>query len=241
MDEFPANTAAAATIVGGGEALLAQLRTEASAPGLTRIRLAPGYLYVPGLMPLWEALAQSAASEIHLLIGNTAGMLTDEQQVAVLTHQEAWSHVGITPEYDVAAPARQVRGRVVAQTAGALRENLLRLPSGPESEQFLFSLARAVGANRVRVRIYAEGRLHAKASLFENADSCRTVAIVGSSNLTLPAAPGTLTEMNVVLREAEAVHAAHTWFDTLWNAGHDFTRTLFTELSQHLVSGGEAM
>lgn len=240
-------TVASAEVLGGGEALLTRVAAEASVPGVTRLRFAPGYLYVPGLMPVWEALERSAASDIHFLIGNTAGMLTDEQRVATA---QQFGYEGLTkemdlaalaPDLDVAAAARRERQRVVAETATALRENLLRLPLDlPEHERFLLSLARSVGTNRVRIRIYAEGRLHAKAALFETSDSGARLALVGSSNLTLPTS-GNPTEMNVALRDPAAVQEVAGWFDTLWAAAHDFTRPFFTELSQYLVSGGDAL
>ena len=217
-------------VISGGEPLIDRIRAEAIAPSVERIRLALGYLFVPGLEPIWDALEVSSAQEIHLLIGNTAGVLTDEQRIAAGNEVTA-SDSAVAPKHDMAATARADRDRIVTETANGLRENLKRLPITSENDRFILSLARAIGANRLRVRIYSEGRLHAKASLFEHTSATTlSVAIVGSSNLTLPASDNP-TELNVVLHDPDQVAAVADWFDGLWDAGQDFTRALFTEIS----------
>lgn len=221
-----------ADILPGGEPLLARVRAEASATGVRRIRLALGYLFVPGLAPVWKALEHSSATELHLLIGNTAGTLTDEQRVALADEVSgtASPHDTRSPEMDVAAAARTERARIVTETAGALRENLAHIPAGDSGAQsVLLSLAQAATTGRLRVRIYPEGRLHAKAYLFEHPEGISTIALVGSSNLSLPS-PGNPTELNVVVREKAATDQITHWFDTLWDAGQDFTRELLTEI-----------
>lgn len=221
-------------VILGGEPLIARVRDAAANPAVRRIRLALGYLFVPGLEPIWNSLEASSAMEIQLLIGNTAGVLTDEQRIAAAAVTGPLSTSPfIDPERDMAAAARADRDRVISETAEALRENLRGMPRIPATNDFLLSLARAVGANRLRVRIYPDGRLHGKASLFEGASDA--LAIVGSSNLTLPAA-GNPTEMNVVLRDADSLRAVTDWFEPLWTAGQDFTRALFLEVSQRTTS-----
>lgn len=221
-------------ILSGGESLIARARQEIAAPGTTRIRWALGYLFVPGLGPLWDALegASAATAEIHLLIGNTAGVLTDEQRIAAADEAAAEAQAtGVTLEMDVAAAARAERDRIVAATARALRENLHRsVPRTPENARLLIGLARAVTDGRVRVRIYPDGRLHAKAYIFERGSSGPTV-IVGSSNLTLPS-PDNPTELNVLLREETGYGSVTAWFERLWGASQDFGRDLVTELSR---------
>jgi phosphatidylserine/phosphatidylglycerophosphate/cardiolipin synthase-like enzyme len=219
-------------ILPGGEPLLARVRVEASAAGVSRIRLALGYLFVPGLAPVWDALDRSSAAELHLLIGNTAGTLTEEQQVALADEVSVTAGPNDTrsPEMDVAAAPRTERARIVTETAQALRENLAHIPAGDAAAQgLLLRLARAANTGRLRVRIYPDGRLHAKAYLFERQDEYPTVALVGSSNLSLPS-PGNPTELNVVVRDRGATDQLTVWFDTLWDAGQDFSRELLTEI-----------
>lgn len=211
-------------ILSGGEPLLSRVRAEAR--GAARLRFAPGYLFLSGLAPVWDALEASGA-EIHLLIGNTAGQPTEEQRVA----GQAGGNAGgaLASELDVAASARAERRRILAETAGALGANLARIPRTDENARLLTGLAQGIAENRVRVRIYAHGRIHAKAYLFEPAGG-PAVALVGSSNISLPS-PGNPTELNVAIGDAAAVDAVAAWFEGLWNAGQDFSRDLFTQLS----------
>jgi hypothetical protein len=228
----PSVSAVMADVLPGGEPLLARIRVEASAAGVSRIRLALGYLFVPGLAPVWDALDNSSATEMHLLIGNTAGTLTEEQQVALADEVSATAGPNDirSPEMDVAAAARTERARIVSETAKALRENLANIPASDASVQnVLLRLAHAANTGRLRVRIYPEGRLHAKAYLFEQQGGQPTIALVGSSNLSLPS-PGNPTELNVVVREQGASDQLDGWFETLWDAGQDFTRELLTEV-----------
>lgn len=233
-DLTPNNTVAAA-VVPGGEALLGRVRDEAA--GATRARFALGYLSVAGLLPVWDAL--ETVTTLHLLIGNTAAQPTDEQRAAQ-NAQAATQAPG-----DVAAPAREQRTRVVTETAHALEGGARRLGETEPGRRVLLGLAAGIGAGRIRVRVYTGGRIHAKAYLFEraHADSVAgNVALVGSSNLTLPGvaadADASPAEMNVLLRDADAVADVAAWFERLWNAGHEFSRDLLLLLSGAAQHGG---
>lgn len=230
-DALFADPAASPDVLPGGEPLLARVRAEAGVPGTTAIRLALGYLFVPGMASLLPALEASTASEIHLLIGNTAGTLTDEQQVALA---DAATRAGgpsdaRSPDQDVARGARTARARVTLETARALRENLAHLsPGDTHAQNGLLILARLASAGRLRVRVYTGGRLHAKAYLFSRTPPTASVALVGSSNLSLPQ-NGNPTELNVVVR-FPAVADVETWFNFLWDGAQDFTRDLLREV-----------
>jgi hypothetical protein len=218
----------ATEILSSGESLIAQIRAEATAVNLTRIRLAPGFLFIPGLAPFWHDMESSTATEIQILIGNTAGTLTEEQQFVASADVTA---SGVAPALDMAAAARSERDRTLSETARSMRENLERMSRTEANERLVLSLARAVGANRVRVRVYPDGRLHAKAALFEHEEG-GSVAIVGATNITLPAS-GNPTQINVVMRDPETIAEVAAWFDTLWEAGQDYTRALFTDLTAY--------
>lgn len=216
-------------VLPGGAPLLARVRAEAARPGLSRMRWALGYLFLPGLAPLAHALTSGAlAGEVHLLIGNTAGQPTDEQVVAGAGRDPTSP---LAPRHDVAAQARAERARIVTETAGALRANLAQVSRTDENARLLSGLAAAITTNRVRVRIYAGGRLHAKAYLFEHENSAETIALVGSSNVSLPSL-GNVTELNVVVGDPAGAGAVAAWFDALWNNAQDFSRDLVAELSQ---------
>ncbi|HVK01913.1 MAG TPA: phospholipase D-like domain-containing protein [Armatimonadaceae bacterium] len=216
-------------VLAGGEPLLARVRAEAAVPGTTRMRFALGYLFVPGLAPIWDALEASTATDIRLLIGNTTSVLSEEQRAAAGDAGPGGAALLSVPmEQDVAAGARAARDRVVAETAAALRENLARIERTDANAALLVGLARAVAANRLRVRIYPDGRLHAKVCLFDRESVEQSVALVGSTNLTLPA-PGNPTELNVATR-GEPCAAVSDWFGALWDEGQDFTRAFVGEL-----------
>jgi phosphatidylserine/phosphatidylglycerophosphate/cardiolipin synthase-like enzyme len=228
--------ASAADVLPGGEPLLARVRDEAAKAATSRMRFALGYLFVPGLAPVWDALEASAADEIHLLIGNTAGQPTDEQRVAAAAAAAApQARGGGFFADDVAGGARTERARVLSETTTALRANLAAVPREERQARLLTGLARAITGGRLRVRVYTGGRLHAKAYLFEprrdGGAAGGGVALVGSSNLTLPAS-GNPTELNVVLRDAGSVAAVGAWFDALWVEAHDVSRDLVMELSR---------
>ena len=217
-------------VLPGGEALLTALMAEIRSPDVGRIVIAPGYLFVPGLAPLWEALEASTAREIHLMTGNTAGLLTVEQRFVAESESAENS---LAPELDFAAGARTERDRVRDEVSHSLRENLIRMPKTPESENLLLSLARGIASNRVRARVYAEGRQHTKAAIVEK--SSGVVAFVGTTNITLPVATNP-TQINLRIAEPTAARQIERWLDSLWEDAQDFSRALFAEISASLTN-----
>lgn len=215
-------------VLPGGESLNAALAAEIAAPDVIRVTLAPGYLFVPGLAPLWAALEASPAPEIRMLTGNSAGLLTVEQRFVAESEADL---APIAPALDFAASARAERDRVRDEVARALRENLTKMAQTPAERAFLLSLARAIGANRVRVRVYSEGRLHTKAAIVEKASGVS--AFVGTTNVTLPIAANP-TQINLRVTDSPAVQLS-AWATSLWDNSQDFTRALFAELSAHLT------
>jgi len=215
-------------ILGGGEPLLARVRAEASVPGTRALRFALGYLFVPGLAPVWDAMEGGPAEEMQVLIGNTATLPTEEQRLAVETITGPLPLPSGVP--DVAAAARRERERTLRDTAGALRENLRQVKRTDENARVLVGLARAVTQNRLRIRIYGDGRLHAKAYLFARHGLVPSAALVGSTNLTLPS-PGNRTELNVAVHDRTGFASVSAWFDDLWDVSHDFSREMVAELS----------
>ena len=207
-------------ILGGGSPLMERFCQETSSA--VRIRAALGYVFLSGLTPVWDAL-ESSGAELQFLIGNVAGQQTDEQRAAAADAEGA-----LASALDVAASARAARARVVAETAAAIRSNLAHIEHTGDNKRLLMGLTQGIALNRIRVRIYPDGRLHSKCYLFERAESA--VAIVGSSNITLPS-PDNPTELNVVVHDPASVAAIGVWFDGLWSASQDFSRDLFSELS----------
>ncbi len=82
------------------------------------------------------------------------------------------------------------------------------------------------------MRLYTQGRIHAKLALIGYPPGFGPgVAVVGSSNLTLGGAAHP-TELNVALSDAQSVAALEQWYGQLWDLSQDFHRELFAELGQ---------
>lgn len=220
------------TIIDNREQRLALRVRDQMAAGAVGARLAVGYLFLDGLHPLQAQIERLESLEI--LIGNVVNRLTEEQvreEAAARTRGgEAW----VQGREDVTATLRESHGRAAAETVLNLRATLAALPRTAANQAVLLTLARRVAQGNLRVRLYTQGRIHAKVTLMTYPDGhpeAPGMAIVGSSNLTLggEAHP---TELNVVLRDDESVAALEAWFRRLWDVSQDFHRELFDELGQ---------
>ncbi len=198
--------------------------------GADAARFAVGYLFLDGLVPLQAQIERLESVEI--LIGNVISRSTEEQvrdeAAARLRGGEAW----VRGQEDVATTLRENHDRAAAETALGLRATLEALPRTQDQQALLLTLARSVAQGRLKVRLYARGRLHAKVALIgypAGHPQAPGLAIVGSSNLTLggEAHP---TEMNVVVRDAGSVDALAVWYRQLWDVSQDFHREFFDEL-----------
>ncbi len=203
-------------------------------PGSQAARFAVGYFFLSGL----EAVADQLANvrELRLLIGNTSSRETIEQIAEgyrrldqVRDAVEAQAH----PTFTDRQQARDVTAANIGQAAALLDQT-------PEAENLVSVLVRLIEEERLKVRVYTKGRLHAKAYIFDYAPLFdaqgqpvprpeRGIAIVGSSNFTLSGI--TLnTELNVMV-PGNANHAELTaWFERLWDEAEDFDASLMQEL-----------
>ncbi len=206
--------------------------------GATAARLAVGYLFLDGLAPLRERIERLESLEI--LIGNVVNRLTEEQvreeAGSLVRGGEGW----VRDQEDVAATLRASRDRAAAETALNLRRTLADLPRTPEMRALALTLAGRIADGGLKVRLYTQGRIHAKLALVEYPIRRREglavpesaqLAVVGSSNLTL-GAPAHPTELNVIVRDPESVQALSRWYRGLWDTAQDFHRELFDELGQ---------
>jgi len=219
-----------AEIIDNREQRLAERVAKYLAADAVGARLAVGYLFLDGLLPLQEHLAR--LDTVEILIGNVVNRLTQEQ-----VREEAASHRRggedeIRGQEDVAATLRETHDRAAAETALNLRETLAALDRTPEMQRLLLTLAECVARGSLKVRLYTAGRIHAKVTIVEYpAGGLPAVAIVGTSNLTLggEAHP---TELNVALTDPESVQSLEAWYQQLWEVSSDFHRELFAELGQ---------
>ncbi len=200
--------------------------------GAVGAHFAVGYLFLDGLVPLRGPLER--LETIEILIGNVVNRLTEEQVREEASARTRGGEDQVRPQEDVAATLRESHDRAAAVTALNLRNTLAALPRTPETRALLLTLARRVAQGGLKVRLYTQGRIHAKLTLINYPPGHRAapgLAIVGSSNLTLggEAHP---TEMNVVVRDWESVAALEDWYRGLWDVSQDFHRELFEELGQ---------
>ena len=200
--------------------------------GAVRARFAVGYFFLDGLAPLRADLERLESVEI--LIGNVVNRLTEEQVREEASARQRGGEQWVRPQEDVAAALRERHDRAAVETALNLRNTLAALPRTADNQALLLGLARAVAQGRLKVRVYTQGRIHAKLTLLDypaGHSDALGLAVVGSSNLTLggDAHP---TELNVVVVDRESLAALEEWYQRLWNGAQDFHRELFDELGQ---------
>ena len=205
--------------------------------GADSARLAVGYLFLGGLVPLRVQIARLASVEI--LIGNVVSRLTQEQMreeaAARQRGGEDWGHA----QEDVAATLRESHDRATAETALNLRQTLAGLDRTPEMQQLLLTLAECVARGSLKMRLYTEGRIHAKVALVgypPGHAAAPGVAVAGSSNLTL-GGESHPTELNIALTDPGSFREMEHWYEPLWNASQDFHRELFKELGASWAFG----
>ena len=200
--------------------------------GAIGARLAVGYLFLDGLAPLRAQIERLDSLEI--LIGNVVNRLTEEQVREEATARQRGGEDWVRDQEDVAATLRESHDLAAAETALSLRKTLEALPRTEENQALLLTLARQVAQGSLRVRLYTQGRIHAKVTLVEypkGHPDAPGLAVVGSSNLTL-GREGHPTELNVALRDAESLASLEAWYERLWDVSQDFHRVLFDELGQ---------
>jgi superfamily II DNA/RNA helicase len=208
-----------------------------------RAKFAVGYFFLSG----FEAIGKSLESikELCLLIGNTSTRETIEQI------SEGYKRLELAQDRieDLAYAKRIERKQRAENTARNLKETIEVMDQTDEAEGLIFSLIKMIEEQRLKVRVYTKGRLHAKAYIFDYLTpnpGNEGIAIVGSSNLTLAGIEHN-TELNVIVydkgspvRKGQGNHRQlSAWFNELWDEAEDFEAHLMNELKQswaaHLV------
>jgi hypothetical protein len=203
--------------------------------GAERVDLAVGYLFVEGLIPLAPAFKELSCT--RLLIGNVVNRMPEESIRHELSTKPS-AFVG-GDEDAFARPALEHRNRVAAMTALNLRQTINSLPRTDEISSALLDLAYLISERKLQVRVYTAGRMHAKATLvFYKGDDekNRGVAVVGSSNLTLPTSDTDYEShcnLDILLQDRKNVEAVTSWFENRWAGAQDFQKELFEEFARH--------
>ncbi|HEY3328893.1 MAG TPA: hypothetical protein VGK19_02640 [Capsulimonadaceae bacterium] len=206
--------------------------------GASSVKLAVGYLFIEGLIPLQASL--SRLDHAYLLIGNVVNRISEEN---IRLEQASKPTAAVGNEKDSFAKGfREDRNRQAALTALNLRQTIDNLPQTAAVDSTLVSLATLIAEGKLEVRLYTGGRLHAKVALVEYPEAdvrSPGAAIVGSSNLTLPvdsAAYDANCDLDILLTGEENYNSLNAWFETRWDAAQDFRKELFEELARRWPS-----
>lgn len=199
-----------------------------------RARFAVGYLFLSGLTSVAKRLLKM--KEIRLLIGNT----TNKETVEMLA--EGYKRLDLAAEEvekQVFRKSAQA-GKMAEETAGNLRNSVEWMDQTDEAQELVAGLIRMIEEERLKVRVYTKGRLHAKAYICDYGQVFdllgkeverheKGIAVVGSSNLTLAGLTHN-TELNVLVQGNHNHKELVRWFDDLWKDSQDFDETLMSEL-----------
>lgn len=209
---------------------------EAILPGSQSAKFAVGYFFLSGLTAVEEVLAN--VKDLYLLIGNTTNRETIEQ---ITEGYQRLAQAKSEIESQV-YPTRREISDTVEQSRAKIAETLSRMPQNLDSETLVSILIRLIQEERLHIKVYTRGRLHAKAYIFDYApifDASGNqiprpengIAIVGSSNFTLSGISHN-TELNVVVHGNANHEELHHWFDQLWEEAEEFTPILMDELTK---------
>lgn len=197
---------------------------------------AVGYFFLSGFTAIAPRL--SHIQQFRLLIGNTTNRQTLDQLAEGYRRLEL---IQDTLEAQALAK-RKDRQQIALETAQNIRSTVEMMDQTDEAEQLVKSLIEMIEEKRLKVRVYAKGRLHAKAYIFDygtvydqNGNPLerreKGTAIVGSSNLTLSGISHN-TELNVMVHGNDNHTALTQWFDELWDEAEDFDTALMREMEQ---------
>ncbi len=205
-------------------------------PGSQSAKFAVGYFFLSGL----EAVADQLENvrELRLLIGNTSSRETIEQIAEGYRRLEQIQNAAETLQY----PGRAQRDAAAAATAAAIGQTAARMDQTDAAAQLVGALVSLIESGRLKVRVYTQGRLHAKAYIFDYAPLFdaqgrpvprheRGIAVVGSSNFTLSGIAAN-TELNVLVPGNDNHAELTRWFEALWAEAQDFEAHLMQELRQ---------
>ncbi|MEO8974115.1 MAG: helicase-related protein [Ktedonobacteraceae bacterium] len=200
-------------------------------------RFAVGYFFLSGLESIAGRLDD--VKELRLLIGNTTNAETIEQMAEGYRRLELVQDTIEAQTY----PKRTAMARMAEETAGNIRATVEQMDQTDEGEVLVKTLVRMIVEQRLKVRVYTKGRMHAKAYIFDYSDKLfdwkgnpverheKGIAVVGSSNLTLSGVHHN-TELNVVVQGNDNHAVLVNWFDELWSESQDFDEKLMQEMQQ---------
>ncbi len=199
-------------------------------------RFAVGYFFVSGIETVADSLRN--IGELRLLIGNTTNRATIEQIAEGYRRLDMASKEVEDEEFI----NRRESEKRTERTAYEVGNSLEVMDQTDEGQRLVKLLVRMIEDDRLKVRVYTKGTMHAKAYIFDHFETISVngnevpnpspgVAIIGSSNFTVSGITSN-TEMNVYVHGGENHAQLGAWFDELWEEAEDFDTALMREISQ---------
>ncbi|MFM6438185.1 MAG: helicase, partial [Microcystis panniformis] len=118
---------------------------------------AVGYFFLSGFTAIATRLA--TIPQMRLLIGNTSSRETIEQLAEGYRRLELIKNHLEAQEY----PKRTERKQMATETADNIRSSVELMDQTDEAETLVKKLVLMIEEKRLQVRVYTQGRLHAKA------------------------------------------------------------------------------
>lgn len=206
------------------------LRAGLQQDGVTRVRIAVGYLYMSGLKQIRPELDEfiEDGGRMQILIGNQNKRGLEE---LVAAYDDIL--MADTDHRDATTLGPTERNEIVADTKATYGDQTLYQPPTVENQEFFEQLIEWIDEGSIEVRLYMQDRFHAKAYLFERREGdvfCPSdVGIVGSSNLSFSGLRSN-TELNGPLYRN--VDQLKQWYDDLWDDAKPFSPFLLESLRE---------
>lgn len=186
-------------------------------PNTSIAKFAVGYFFISGFNVIREEL--SKLDKLYILMGNISDSKTLEQIAQGYCKLEQMQNMVRDQKYQNVSQISEKK-KVLSDN---IEETVSFMDQTDENEGYLSDLVKMIEEQRLHVRVYAKGVLHAKAYLFTLRDQSifKGYALVGSSNLSLSGIEHN-TELNLFVHEKTIFEGLEAWFEELWNESTDF-------------------
>lgn len=206
-----------------------------------KAKFAVGYFFLSGFEAIQDKLDH--IKEIRLLIGNSSNHKTIEELAKAYKKLSIAASEAEKQLYhsDSRLNSAQRKKMIIEDAGNNTREVIACMDQTDANEELLSALVKMIKENRLKVKVYTKGNLHAKAYIFDYAAIAfdrdgrsfelgeKGTAIVGSSNLSISGISDN-TELNVVVIGNDNHAELTKWFDELWNESENFEPNLMNEI-----------
>lgn len=183
-------------------------------PHTERASIAVGYFFISGFAEIMDSLGRLEKSGdpdhvLRLIISPTTDRPTAE---AMLEANE--SRQDVEREHARGLPVEES----IQKAKDGVRRTLEHMPQSERDGRAVQRLISMIRKGKVKIKVYTQDRLHAKAYIFEldAGQTTREVAIVGSSNLSISGIREH-AELNMQTTHAGDHNELLEWFDRHWD------------------------